>query len=55
MNALLKNLGVIILLIGFLCLVTYNFAVPSNTLLVTSLVLEFIGMVVYVFINKKLQ
>lgn len=55
MNAFLKNLGVIILLIGFLCLVVYKVAVPANGLLVCSLVLEFVGILAYIIINKKLQ
>lgn len=54
MNAFLKNLGVIILLIGFICLVVYKTAVPENTLLITSLVLEFAGILTYIFVNKKL-
>lgn len=55
MNAFLKNLGVIILLIGFICLVVYKVAVPANSLLVTSLVLEFVGILTYILVNKKLQ
>lgn len=53
MNSLLQNLGVFLLLLGVVCLVIYFAAVPSNALLVCSLVLELVGILSYVFINKK--
>ena len=53
MKSLLKNLGLILLLLGVICLVVYYFAVPSNSLLVTSLVLEVVGILTYVLLNRK--
>lgn len=53
MNSLLKNLGLILVLLGVICLVIYYFAVPSNGLLVTSLVLEVAGILAYIFLNRK--
>ena len=55
MNSLLKNLGLIIFLCGVICLCVYYFAVPSNTLLACSLVLELIGIIAYVILNKRLD
>lgn len=55
MNAFLKNLGVILLLLGFCCLVVYKVAMPANALLVASLALEFAGILTYIIINKKIQ
>lgn len=53
MNSLLKNLGLILVLIGVLCLVIYFFGVQSNALLVASLVLEVLGILVYIFFFRK--
>ena len=55
MNSLLKNLGLIIFLCGVICLCIYFFGVPSNSLLVASLVLEFVGILAYIIINKRLD
>ncbi len=55
MDTLLKNLGLIIFLCGVICLCVYYFGVPSNGLLVSSLVLEFIGIIAYVILNKRLD
>ena len=55
MNNLLKILGVILVLIGVVCLVVYRFALPQNWLLVVALVLEFIGILSYILINRKLD
>lgn len=55
MNAFLKILGVVLVLIGVVCLVVYRFALPQNWLLVCSLVLEFIGILSYIIINRKLD
>lgn len=52
MNAFLKNLGIILVLCGVLCLVVYFAAVPDNGLLVASLVLEIIGILAYIFLNR---
>ena len=53
MNNLMKYLGVILLLLGVLCLVIYKFAFQENWLLISSMVLEVGGILAYIFINKK--
>jgi uncharacterized membrane protein HdeD (DUF308 family) len=53
MNSLQKYLGVILLVLGVLCLIVYKFALPHNTLLVLAMVLEVGGILAYIFINKK--
>lgn len=53
MNAFVKNLGIILLLLGFICLVVYKFSMPENYLLVSSMVLEVAGILSYIFINLK--
>ena len=50
-----KYLGVILLLAGVLLLVIYKFALPSNVLLISAMVLEFAGILAYIFINKRLD
>ena len=55
MDSLLKNIGLIIFLCGVICLCIYFFGTPSNALLVTSLVLEFVGILAYIIINKRLD
>lgn len=49
----MKYLGVILLLLGVVCLVLYRFAAPENWLLVASMVLELGGIFTYIFVNKK--
>jgi hypothetical protein len=53
MNAFLKYLGVILVVLGVLCLVVYKYAMPQNWLLISSMVLEVGGILAYIFINKK--
>ena len=53
MNNFMKYLGVILLLLGVLCLVIYKFAFQANGLLISSMVLEVGGILAYIFINKK--
>jgi len=53
MNSALKYLGVVLLLLGVLCLVIYKYAVPENWLLISAMVLEVAGIFAYIFINKK--
>lgn len=50
-----KYLGVILLLAGVLLLVIYKYALPSNVLLISAMVLEFAGILAYIFINKRLD
>jgi uncharacterized membrane protein HdeD (DUF308 family) len=54
MNSALKYLGVILLLLGVVCLVIYKFAAPENWLLIAAMILELAGILAYIFINKKL-
>lgn len=53
MEAVNKYLGVILIMVGVLCLVLYKFALPQNWLLVIAMVLELAGIFAYIFINKK--
>ena len=53
MEAINKYLGVILIMVGVLCLVLYKFALPQNWLLVIAMVLELGGIFAYIFINKK--
>ena len=53
MNSLLKNLGLILVILGVICLVVYYFALPTNGLLVSSLVLEVAGILVHIILNRK--
>jgi len=53
MEAINKYLGVILIMVGVLCLVLYKFALPHNWLLVCGMVLELAGIFAYIFINKK--
>jgi uncharacterized membrane protein HdeD (DUF308 family) len=53
MNSALKYLGVVLLLLGVLCLVIYKYAAPENWLLISAMVLEVAGIFAYIFINKK--
>lgn len=55
METFLKNLGIIILLLGVLCLVIYKFAFQENWLLIFSLALEIAGILTYIFVNKALR
>ena len=55
MKAFLKYLGVILLLLGVVCLVLYKFWMPTNVLLICSMALEVIGILAFIFINKKLD
>ena len=53
MDSFKKYLGVILLLVGVVCLVVYRFALPENGLLFAGIVLELAGIFAYIFINKK--
>lgn len=55
MKELLKNLGVVILLLGVVCFVVYHFAVQQNALLLVGALLEVIGIVVYIVVNKRID
>ena len=55
METFLKYLGALLVLCGVICLAIYYFAAPTNTLLWLSLVLELVGILAYIFINKKID
>jgi hypothetical protein len=55
MKSLMKYLGVILLLLGVVCLVLYKFSLPENWLLVSAMALEFVGIISYVLINKNID
>ena len=52
-NTNMKDLGIILVLLGVLCLVLYFLALPANWLLIISLVLEVAGILGYIFLNRK--
>lgn len=56
MKGLLKNLGLLIILVGAIILVACSFTgnVNDNTILGTSAALLVVGLVIYIVINKKL-
>ena len=55
MNDFLKYLGVVLLLLGVVCLIVYRYAYPVNGLLIASMVLEVSGILAFIFINKALR
>ena len=55
MNALLKNLGAILVLLGVICLAVYYFGVQINALLVAGMALEVAGLFAYILINKRID
>lgn len=55
MNTLLKNLGAILVILGVICLAVYYFCVQTNTLLVTALVLQFVGILAHIILNKLID
>lgn len=48
----MKYLGIIIMLLAVLLIVVYKFAIQSNILLATSVLLAFAGIVAYILCNK---
>ena len=55
MNNLLKNIGLVLVLLGVACLVVYETSVQTNILLVVALVLEVIGILAYIVLNRSLK
>jgi ABC-type multidrug transport system permease subunit len=55
MKSLLKNLGLILILIGILILVTCSYTgnVNNNVILFTAIILVVGGLISYIIINKK--
>ncbi len=56
MKGLLKNLGLILILIGAIILIACSFTgnVNNNAILGGSVIMMIIGLVAYIVINKKL-
>ena len=56
MKGLLKNLGLILILIGVVILLAFLFSgnVNNNAILGTSVVLVVLGLISYIVINKKI-
>ena len=56
MKGLLKNLGLILILIGVVILLACSFTgyVNNNAILGTSVVLVVLGLISYIVINKKI-
>lgn len=57
MNTFLKNLGLILIILGAIVLVVCFFTgnVSNNTLLVTCAALVIVGIIVHIVLNKKIQ
>lgn len=53
MSNVRKYFGVILLLLGFICLAIYKWALPDNALLIVAMLLEFAGIIIYIRINRK--
>ena len=53
MSNVRKYFGVILLLMGFICLAVYKWAVAENALLIVAMLLELAGIIVYIRINRK--
>ncbi|MCM1035673.1 MAG: hypothetical protein NC038_08570 [Paludibacter sp.] len=55
MKTFLKYLGAILVLCGVLCLAYYFFYTQTNALLVAGIITEFVGLVAFVMINKRID
>ncbi|MCI5680478.1 MAG: hypothetical protein SOY26_00565 [Paludibacteraceae bacterium] len=55
MKAFLKYLGVILLLIGVVFFVVYQYAIQQNWLLVCGIIFEGVGIVAYILLNKYIN
>lgn len=55
MNTFFKYLGALLVLCGVICLAVYYFAMPTNGLLIASMVLEVAGILAYILINKYID
>ena len=53
MKTFLQYLGIILLLLGVVCLIVYKYSVPENALLITAMALEFVGILCYIIVNKR--
>ncbi len=55
MKAFLKYLGVVLLLIGVVFFVVYQFALQQNWVLVCGLAFEVVGILTYILVNKRID
>ena len=55
MKTFLQYLGAMFVLGGVICVAIYYFATPTNALLVTAVVLELVGLLGYIVVNKILD
>ncbi len=55
METLLKYLGVFFVLIGVGILVYYTFATPSNNLLIAAGGFMLVGLIEFIFVNKRMK
>ena len=55
MKNFLKNIGIILVLAGVVCLVVYETSMQVNALLITALVLEVAGILSYMLLNRYLD
>ncbi len=55
MNTFLKYLGALLVVCGVICLAIYYFSVPANGLLVAALVLEVVGILAHILLNKYIE
>lgn len=54
MKNFLQYVGIIALLLGVLCLVIYKYSVQDNALLISAMVLQVLGILSFIFINKRI-
>ncbi len=54
-NSLLKICSLVLVLLGVVCLAVYYFGVMSNGLLAASLILEFVGILSYILVNRYMD
>ncbi len=55
MKTFLKYLGAILVLCGVLCIAYYYFFLQSNALLLVSVILEAVGLVAFILLNKYIE
>ena len=53
MSSIRKYFGVILLLLGFICLTIYKWAIADNALLIIAMLFELAGIIIYIRINRK--
>lgn len=48
----MKDLGIILVILGALLLIVYSVALPQNWLLIAAVAIEVIGILAYILINR---